>query len=145
MSVSHGMRYDADAYGNDHVIALDITNQWRRVFDLIETYPEYRAGVEKWCPGILDCHMDFDKMDDDGFYLNPVNTIRDNVYFNPDGAPQTPFGDDARYHAKYVTVEGSRGFALDANPCFVNPTRGDYRIRVGADFPDIHFENIGRY
>ncbi len=145
VSVSHGMRYDADAYGNDHVIALDITNQWRRVFDLIETYPEYRAGVEKWCPGILDCHMDFDKMDDDGFYLNPVNTIRDNVYFNPDGAPQTPFGDDAQYHEKYVTVEGSRGFALDSNPCFVNPTRGDYRIRVGADFPDIHFENIGRY
>ena len=145
VSVSHGMRYDADAYGNDHVIALDITNQWRRVFDLIETYPEYREGVEKWCPGILECHMDFDNMDDCGFYLNPVNTIRDNVYFNPDGTPQTPFGDEAAYHAKYVTVEGSRGFALDANPCFVNPTRGDYRIRVGADFPDIHFENIGRY
>jgi hypothetical protein len=28
---------------------------------------------------------------------------------------------------------------------FVNPTLGDYRIREGADFPDIEFEKIGRY
>ncbi len=141
--VSLGMRYDADQYGNDHVIALDITNQWRRVFDLIDAYPEYRAGVEKWCPGILRCHMDFDNMDDVGFYLNPVNAVRDNVYFNPEGAFQEPF--ESGYLAEYVTVEGSRGFTFAENPCFVNPTLGDYRIREGSGFPDIQFEKIGRY
>ncbi|MBQ2469077.1 MAG: hypothetical protein II503_05265, partial [Clostridia bacterium] len=46
---------------------------------------------------------------------------------------------------KYLTVTNETGFTLDENPLFVNPSRGDYRIRDGVDFPDIHFEEIGRY
>ena len=142
VSVSHGMRYDADAYGNDHVIALDITNQWRRVFDLIETYPEYRAGVEKWCPGILSVTLDESRMDDPEFYLNPVNSVTDCVYLNPEGKVNE-FTE--KYQKQYMTVSGLRGYTLGENPFFVNPTLGDYRLADGADCPDIQFENIGRY
>ena len=44
-----------------------------------------------------------------------------------------------------VRCENNPNLAPDGNPCFVNPTRGDYRIRDGADCPDIRFEEIGRY
>ena len=50
-----------------------------------------------------------------------------------------------KYHKRYITVSGLRGFTLEENPLFVNPTLGDYRIREGVDFPDIEFEKIGRY
>ena len=35
--------------------------------------------------------------------------------------------------------------AKDENPFFVNPTRGDYRLKDGVDFFDIPFEEMGRY
>ena len=47
--------------------------------------------------------------------------------------------------ADYATAEGNAAYGLDENPVFVNPTLGDYRIRDGVDFPDFHFEKIGRY
>ena len=115
---------------------------WESVFNLINTYPEYREGVEKWCPGILSVHMDPERMDDPDFYLNPVNSIIGNVYVNPGGEVDEMTD---KYGKQYITVEGLKGFTLADNPVFVNPSRGDYRIREDADFPDIHFENIGRY
>ena len=47
--------------------------------------------------------------------------------------------------ADYCTIEGNNACSFAENPLFVNPTLGDYRIRDGAEFPDIHFEDIGRY
>ena len=45
----------------------------------------------------------------------------------------------------FSTIEGNAAYSYADNPIFVNPTLGDYRIRDGADFPDIQFEKIGRY
>ena len=44
----------------------------------------------------------------------------------------------------YTTYENNAAYTFGENPIFVNPTLGDYRIREGADFPDIHFEDVGR-
>ena len=46
---------------------------------------------------------------------------------------------------KYSTIEDNLCYTLGENPLFVNPTIGDYRIREGANFPDIQFEIIGQY
>ena len=115
---------------------------WTNIFNLIETYPEYREGVERWCPGILTVTLDESRMDDPEFYLNPVNSVTDNVYINPEGAVNE-YTD--KYLVRYMTVSGLRGFTLEENPLFVNPTVGDYRIKDGAAFPDIQFEKTGRY
>ena len=115
---------------------------WKRIFGYIDTYPEYRAGIEQWCPEVLNYHLDYNNMDDDYFVMNPVNTVKDNVYINGTGKTDV-MGE--KYTQIYVTVEGSRGYTFEENPMFVNPTLGDYRVREGVDFPDIEFEKIGRY
>ncbi|MBQ6262575.1 MAG: S-layer homology domain-containing protein [Clostridia bacterium] len=112
------------------------------LFENIDKYPEYRAGVEIWSPEVLDYHFDYDNMDDPNFVFNPVNTIVDNVYINNTGAVDELTD---KYQIKYVTIGGLRGYTLDENPFFVNPTAGDYRIKAGADIKDIQFEKIGRY
>ena len=145
--LSHGSRSMIDELGYEEAVKqwpyVLFRQWWADVFDLIETYPEYRAGVEKWCPGFLDCTMDPERVEDPEFYLNPVNSIYGNVCFNPAGEGQ--HADSRDYYVKYVVYGDSLGVPLDENPCFVNPTVGDYRIREGADFPDIEFEKTGRY
>ena len=42
-------------------------------------------------------------------------------------------------------IENNVGYTVEENPMFVNPTAGNYSLREGADFPDYHFEMIGRY
>ena len=49
------------------------------------------------------------------------------------------------YYEMFALKDGTETFTTDENPLFVNPTRGDYRLRDGVDFPDIHFEDIGRH
>ena len=115
---------------------------WKRILGYIDTYPEYRAGIEQWCPEVLNYHLDYNNMDDKYFVMNPVNKVRDNVYINSTGKTDVMH---EKYTAIYVTVEGSRGYTFEENPMFVNPTLGDYRLREGVDFPDIEFEKIGRY
>ena len=146
VGISIGHRNTIEEIGYDEAIKgfpIDRTKMWwTNLFNLIETYPEYREGVEKWCPGILSVTLDESRMDDPEFYLNPVNSIIDNIYINPT-AKVNELTD--KYHKRYITVSGLRGFTLEENPLFVNPTLGDYRIREGVDFPDIEFEKIGRY
>ncbi|MBR6291082.1 MAG: S-layer homology domain-containing protein, partial [Clostridia bacterium] len=118
-------------------------NKWTKVFGYIETYLEFRAGIEQWCPEVLNYHLDYNNMDDPYFVMNPVNTVKDNVYINSHGDTDAETG---VYTQRYVTIEGNRGFTFEENPMFVNPTLGDYRLRADAeDFPDIEFEKIGRY
>ena len=77
-------------------------------------------------------------MNDPNFVLCPRNYIKDNLFV-------TTHPDDVNDERDYGVVEGNVGVTYGENPIFVNPTRGDYRIREGADFPDIQFEKIGRY
>ena len=145
---SVGQRYEIDEMGLEGAQKSGgefrkTMRKWTNVFNLIATYPEYRAGIEKWSPEVLNYHLDYVNMDDPCFVMNPVNTVRDNVYLNSEARTDSYQG---KYEKAYVTVEGNRGFTLSENPCFVNPTLGDYRIRDGVEgFPDIQFEKIGRY
>ena len=146
-SFSVGQRYEIDELGLEGAKKSGgefrkTMNKWTKVFALIETYPEYRAGIEEWCPEVLKYHLDYDNLDDPYFVMNPVNTVRDNVYVNKNGTPDRETG---KYESIYVTVEGNRGYTFEENPMFVNPTIGDYRVTDTSVFPDIQFENIGRY
>ncbi len=141
---STGQRHEMDELGiNGGGETRKTKNCWTKIFNLIETYPEYRAGVELWSPEVLKYHLDYDNMDDPYFVMNPVNTVKDNVYINQHGDAG---GRTDVYEATYVTDEGGRGFTFEENPMFVNPTAGDYRVREGADgFPNIEFGIMGRY
>ena len=46
---------------------------------------------------------------------------------------------------QYGEVYDNTVFTEEENPLFVNPTRGDYRIKDGADFFRVPFEEMGRY
>ncbi|MBR7033871.1 MAG: S-layer homology domain-containing protein, partial [Clostridia bacterium] len=112
--------------------------------DLLEKLkdPAYRAVVEEKWPEMLKIHLNYDDLDDPYLANNPVTYIKNNVYVNTEG--KTPVT-DRKYELIYTTYENEKAYTYDENPIYVNPTLGDYRIRDGVDFPDIHFELIGRY
>ncbi|MBR3639642.1 MAG: hypothetical protein IKN50_03460, partial [Clostridia bacterium] len=146
VGISIGHRNTIEEIGYEAAIRtfpIDRTKRWwTDIKNLIDAYPEYREGVEKWCPGILSVTLDESRMDDREFYLNPVCSIIDNVYINPE-ARVNELTD--KYDVRYMTVDGLRGYTLNENPLFVNPTRGDYRVREDSGFSDFHFELVGRY
>ena len=149
VAFSVGQRYEIDELGLEGAKKSGgefrkTMNKWVKVFGYIETYPEYRAGIEEWCPEVLNYHLDYDNMDDPYFVMNPVNYVIDNVFVNKNGSTDTGAG--GRYEDEYATFEGNRGYTFEENPMFVNPTVGDYRLRGDAvGFPDVEFEKIGRY
>ena len=147
VSFSVGQRREIDELGLEGAMKSGgefrkTRNKWTKVFALIDEYPEYRAGIEKWSPEVLKYHLDYDNLDDPYFVMNPVNTVRDNVYINEKGVTDTGGG---KYEDIYVVLENNRGYTYEENPMFVNPTVGDYRTQDGVDFPDVQFEKIGRY
>ncbi|MBR3992195.1 MAG: right-handed parallel beta-helix repeat-containing protein, partial [Clostridia bacterium] len=116
--------------------------RWAKVLEYCETVPGYREALEARRPTFREMSFDYADVGEKFFFLAPANTVSGNVYFNDDGQKDVSFGLDVN---DYATIENNRAFALSENPIFVNPTLGDYRIREGADFPDIEFEKIGRY
>ena len=79
-------------------------------------------------------------LDDPAFLISPTGTkIVDNYAF---GNFQEEFSD--RLY-EVGTVEGNKILPVTENPIFVNPSIGDYRIKDGADFMNIPFDEIGRY
>ena len=107
VSIPH--RNTIDEVGYEAALRIFPTDRtkvwWGNIFNLIETYPEYREGVEKWCPGILSVTLDESRMDDPEFYLNPVNSVTDCVYLNPEGKVNE-FTE--KYQKQYMTVSGLR-------------------------------------
>ena len=116
---------------------------WNEMFELCDTYDNYKNAILSRWPQILDYHLDYMNTDDPDFVFNSVNTFARNVYFN-DSGKKCDFSDNVLI-LKYLTVGEERGFTLDENLFFVNPALGDYRVRKGADIPDLEFEKIGRY
>ena len=92
-------------------------------------------------PGSSVSSPDLDRWKDKDFCENSSLIIKGNRGFN-ENAETTEYEE---LIAKYSTIEDNVSYTLEENPIFVNPTLGDYRIREGADFPDIEFEKIGRY
>ena len=93
-------------------------------------------------PEIFELTTDPERWDDANFVLARHEIITNNRFINSSGKVSVP---TAEYVVKYSTIGGNVGYTLGENPFFVNPTLGDYRIREGVDFPDIRFEDIGRY
>ena len=121
---------------------LVVIEAWNKVFERYENNPALKANAMAQWPEIFDLTTDPERWDDPMFVLARNNTVTDNCFFNQKGDVGT---DSAEYVVKYSTISGNVGYTLNENPVFVNPTRGDYRIKDGAGFPDIRFELIGRY
>ena len=115
--------------------------EWGRLFEELED-PAYRAVIAERWPEMLNIHLDPDRIDDPYFANNPVTYIINNRYVNRNGVPGYT---ERKYEAIYTTYEGEQACTFSENMIFVNPTAGDYRIREGVDFPDYHFELMGRY
>ena len=121
---------------------------WNEFFDNCKNYPRYRSVIEERWPEMLRIHLDYDRIDDPYFALNQTTSVTDNVIIRNDlilPSADGMFAPPRTYEKIYAAFERNRAFTLRENPVFVNPTKGDYRIRAGADFPDIRFEKIGRY
>ncbi len=121
----------------------DFYNSWLNYFNMLEEDPQYKAVIEKERPEVFDLILDPSKYMDPAFVLAPYNVVRDNVKVTAE--PKEDWYTPNEKIKGFVVSEGNRSYPLTENPIFVNPTRGDYRIRDGVDFPDIHFEEIGRY
>ena len=116
--------------------------KWIDLYAKYEANPAYKAYAEEHWPEILGLSTDAEKWDDPNFCLARNEKITNNGYINVNGEIGVP---TQEFVVKYSTIEGNVGYTLGENPFFVNPSRGDYRIREGVDFPDIRFDKIGRY
>ncbi|MBR6290477.1 MAG: S-layer homology domain-containing protein, partial [Clostridia bacterium] len=111
---------------------------WVSFFNTLNGNPTLKEEYFSRYPELASLSVDPEDVDQTNFVLYPRSYIRDNWYFTKEG-PDITFGDE------YCVVEGNRVFRMDENPCFVNPAIGDYRIKEGSEFPDYHFEKMGRY
>ncbi len=101
-----------------------------------EGTPGYELWYARW-PELYDFSYDAADHGKPECYMTTVNYFARTAVFgltlDPD--PEEP----------YLVTEDEHVYALDENPLFVCPAKGDYRIKDGADFMKIPFEQIGRY
>ena len=134
--------YASDPPGQFDDDDLTCVKNWTDLYAKYEANPALKANaMENW-PEIFDLTTDLEKWDDPSFVLARNETITNNRFINSKSGIGVPTDE---YVVKYSTIEGNVGYNLSENPFFVNPSRGDYRIRDGVDFPDIRFDLIGRY
>ena len=134
--------YRAETLGQFSEDDLSWINNWKSLYEKYEENPALKANAMAQWPEIFDLTTDLERWDDPNFVLARNETITNNRFINQNAEVGVPGNE---YIVKYSTIEGNVGYTLDENPFFVNPTRGDYRLRDGVDFPDIHFSEIGRY
>ena len=121
---------------------MEWVNNWKNLYAKYEANPALKANAMAQWQEIFDLTTDLDKWDDPNFVLARNETVTNNRFINWDAKIYVPTNE---YVVRYSTIEGNVGYTLDENPFFVNPSRGDYRLKDGVDFPDIRFEEIGRY
>ncbi|MBQ6678291.1 MAG: right-handed parallel beta-helix repeat-containing protein, partial [Clostridia bacterium] len=114
---------------------------WLEAFEYFDSHPSIKAQAMEYWPGLFEITTDLSRWNEREFCLNESLVITGNRWIRSSGETE----DYTEQLKKYSTIEDNIGYKLDENPLFVNPTLGDYRIRGGVDFPDIHFEEIGRY
>ena len=112
--------------------------RWVAFFDKLDSDPAVTQQYFTAFPELASFSLDVGKANDPSFVLYPRNYFRNNAFFS-NKQQDVNAGDG------YGVFEGNRCFKLSENPCFVNPSAGDYRIVEGCGFPDIRFENMGRY
>ena len=114
---------------------------WFEFFNNCED-PEYRKVIEERWPDMLNIHFDYDNMDDPYFALNQVTYINGNVAVTDH---TDYFRTSRKYEQIYAHFDNNTYVLPNENPLFADPTSGDYSILEGTDFPDIHFDEMGRY
>ena len=111
------------------------------VFALFDEHPEYREKAgERW-DGFFKITTDVEKWNTPEYCLNNSLVITGNREINENGT-ESEYNELIR---RYSVIEDNVYYASTENPLFVNPSRGDYRLKDGADVPDVHFEKMGRY
>ena len=114
---------------------------WKSAFDYYDAHPEVKAKALGMWPEYFEITMDLDRIGEAESFLNSSVVCTGNISIKKGEI----FGNNEEINVRYSAFEDNTVFVPDENPIFVNPTIGDYRIRDGVDFPDIHFEEIGRY
>ena len=132
----------AMAEGNtDAITSHELYVRWKTALDYFDSHPEQKAIAEELWDGFFDVSLDLDDWQKPGFCMNSSLVVTNNAEINKTGAAREYDGTIS----KYSVIEGNAGYKTSENPFFADPSAGDYRLRDGVDFPDIHFENIGRY
>ena len=121
------------------------TTMMRLMLDLIRADPAAEAAAAESAPWLLERTYDTERWADPEFVINITVEVTGNRFINKDAEVPQIWTDDEEAFLKFATVGDNLGFSLGENPCFVNPTRGDYRVIDCSGFPDCHFELIGRY
>ena len=134
--------YRPETLGQFSADDLSVVNNWNNVYAQYDANPALKANAMANWPEIFELTTDLEKWDDPSFVLARNETVVNNRFINVTGQIAVP---TSEYVVKYSTIEGNVGYTLGENPFFVNPSRGDYRLKDGVDFPDIQFEKIGRY
>ena len=114
---------------------------WSSTLAFYDSHPDVKAQTAAMFPGLFDVTLDMDRMWDRDFIMHSSVKICGNAQINLTGSVD---GYD-EYNLTYSDITPDAGYTVAENPFFVNPSVGDYRIRAGAEFPDIQFEKIGRY
>ncbi|MBR4661202.1 MAG: S-layer homology domain-containing protein [Clostridia bacterium] len=125
----------------ENVLASEYYRRWQSAFEYFETHPAAKAQAEETWPGYFDISLDLDDWQKPEFCMNASLVITGTVEINRAGATR----EYEEIISKYSVIENNVGYTVEENPMFVNPTAGNYSLREGADFPDYHFEMIGRY
>ena len=129
--------------GKYHSMALD--GEMSDTFEgLVASYSDVPSMPQIWrdtYPWLYDLDFDPTHYDDPKCVVNPTNVIlRQNYTIGKDA-----FNDIDESVVTFGDVSENNIYAPDENPIFVCPAKGDYRIRDGADFLKIPFDEIGRY
>ena len=114
-----------------------LVNDWNRPG---EDSPWYEKWYERW-PVLYLYTTDPESVGDYYSFFTITNKIKNNKVFGM----QYIGGLGVFLYDQFADKENNETFAMDENPFFVDPTFGDYRIREDSGFPDIYFEQAGRY
>ena len=119
--------------------------QWKELLDSIRADPATEAAVAARAPWLLERTYDTERWADPNFVINITVEVTGNRFFNRGAEAPHVWTSDEEALLRFATVGDNLGYSLGENPCFVNPTRGDYRVVNGSGFPDVRFELMGRY
>lgn len=131
------------ATGDESVLLNnDFYVRWKGFLSALEANPDMKVRFIAAFPEIATLTLDVTRANEPGFVLYPRNYIRNNWYIDDKISDRNIDEDDP---VGYIIREGNVCYTLTENPCFVNPSAGDYRIVEGSGAPEIYFEKIGRY
>ncbi len=103
-----------------------------------QTDPEW---IERF-PWLLTFDFDITHLDNPDCLANSSYcNITNNYVIGGKGA----YNEVADSVVRFGTVGNNKVLSIEENELFVDPARGDYNIRDGADFMKIPFSDIGRY